>query len=291
LSNGKLIEALASEATLSLQPGEHETLATVAEYFQSNRGDRQQVLNKFGDILKMQGKGLRAPPSIHEAILDMPPPWLLINTNYDLLLEQRLKDEGIPFVLVSHILRSKSGNKDGWLLKIKCQDKEKTGEAYDDANKLVLDPYDYDPDKKAEAEAAERRVIYKMLGSPLFQDCLDDEEWIDTVVLTETDDATFLGMLEKEASKMPDSFAKALKENKNRHILFFGYTLDYWHYRLIVNVFNKNGIFNSPRRRPYAVRSGMPVMEKAFWDRLQAVIFALDLESAAKTLRSAQNTT
>ena len=80
-------------------------LPTVAEEFQRLLdGNRRSFLRNFAKIISRQEKEA-APPAIHDMLARLDPPWLVVSTTYDLLLERRLENENLPFVVVTHVLR------------------------------------------------------------------------------------------------------------------------------------------------------------------------------------------
>ena len=180
---------------------------------------------------------------------------LVVVATYDQLLEQRLRVAGRKFVVVAHILR--------------CAKREKNDEAdgtivvfRDGAEpKICLaDNVDLAPDEL---------VIYRPLGSPLLHDLFDPLLGIDTVVITETDHATFLGMLENQKTGIPTCLSRPMQM---RRLFFLGYSLDAWHYRLIMRLIQMVG----STRQPIAVRTPSCRMEELAWTRLQTDVVSMD---------------
>ena len=91
--------------------------------------------------------------------------------------------------------------------------------------------------------------IQEPLGSPFLHQRLDPDLEIDTVVVTESDHAMFLQRLESPETGVPSPIARRFVRDP---LLFLGYTLDVWQYRLmlIFQVANRD----SSRIKTLAVR-------------------------------------
>jgi hypothetical protein len=128
-------------------------------------------------------------------------------------------------------------------------------------------------------------VIYRPLGSPLVHDRLNPDDEIDTVVITETDHLTFLGRRENQHMQVPTAFSKPLR----RPLLFLGYGLDVWQYRLVMHVFQAIG-GRSQSAHAMAVRRPSSPMEILSWQRLGADVVQLDSnEFARRVMASASS--
>jgi hypothetical protein len=271
LSPFKLSQALTENTGLKAE--EQYALATAAEYLEHLYGNREHFLLQFRDILEEQSDQC-GRMAIHDLILDMEPPWLVVSATYDRILESRLEDEGRPYVLVAHILRSSNDENTGKILVVR------PGEP-PSANICLADQVQLEK---------EDCIIYKVLGAPFLHDFADFIEPgldLDTVVVTETDHITFMSRLENQYTQVPTAFSLPLRR---RSLLFLGYTLDVWHYRLVGRVFGKSGFVKSANR-PYAVRQPTSPMEELFWSRLDPIIIPVDSEAFAQTLRNAGSAT
>ena len=148
-------------------------------------------------------------------------------------------------MLVCHVVRSRNKEQDGKILVFRGQKPE-----FCVADKIETKGYDY--------------VIYKPLGSPLLHGLVDPDLEIDTVVMTETDHLILLGRLEHELTQIPTAFSRLLQR---RSLLFAGYSLDVWQYRLVMQVFE---LLRAQGGRPtsMAVREPTTTMEELAWTRL-----------------------
>ena len=104
------------------------------------------------------------------------------------------------------------------------------------------------------------------------------DQQIDTVVLTETDHLTFLGALENQHSKIPDVFNSCFLSRK---LLFLGYSLDVWQYRLVMSLIQKMDV-----SKIYAVRQPKSAMENLCWECLNARLIKADPESFILSFRA-----
>ena len=180
-------------------------------------------------------------------LLDMPTlPPLVVVTTYDQLFEDALVGQGSRrHVVVTHIVRSADGEHDGKILVLRR------------GQEPIITP----ADKVDVARKGACRL--PPLGSPLLHAQLNPSWEIDTVVITETDHLTFLGRLENEHMTVPTRFNNWLRR---KPLLFLGYGLDLWNYRLFMHVFRVIGE-RKPDAPILAVRKPTSDMEVASWER------------------------
>jgi hypothetical protein len=114
-------------------------------------------------------------------------------------------------------------------------------------------------------------IVYRPFGAPFLHELVDPALELDTVVVTESDHVTFLSRLENQSTRIPTRLSVPLGR---RPLLFLGYALDVWQYRLMMQVFQPAG----PRTGsvPRAVRVVGGVMEEIAWKRLSADVIRLD---------------
>ena len=207
---------------------------------------------------------LSAPPPIYSLLLSAKPPPLIVSSTCDLVLERYLEEKGKDYILVCHIVRSRDHENDGKILVFRGRDHE-----FCVADKIPLQGADF--------------IIYKPLGSPMLHDLLDPDLEIDTVVITESDHLLLLGRLEHELTQIPTAFCRLLQR---RPLLFAGYGLDVWHYRLVMQVFQLVQAQGS-RPTPMVVRQPASPMEEMAWRRLGADVLRVPPnEFAARVLES-----
>jgi hypothetical protein len=239
--------------------GDAISLATASEYVERYLNSRSRFLDVFRAILERQGARAATPPIF--TLLGSPrPPALVVSATYDRMLEDTLAR--YQPVVVSHVLRSYEGRHDG---------------------RILVQRPDMPPEMCL-ADKVDLRgagcVIYKPLGSPLPVRDLDPDLEIDTVVITETDHLTFLGRLENQHTQVPPVFTRALQR---RPLLFLGYDLDVWHYRLVMQVFQS--VSRRGKAGPIlAVRRSASPMEELAWTRLGASVIAMDTSTFVQRL-------
>ncbi len=246
------IPALAKSLGVNIGDSE-ECLATAAEYRERYLGTREDFLKELHRILEERMLQTTSPPPVFDMLLNAKAPPLIISATCDLILERYLEQKGKKYMLVCHVVRSFDNEYDGKILVFRGKDSHE----FCVADKITLQDADY--------------VIYKPLGSPLLHDLLDPNLGIDTVVMTESDHLLLLGRLEHELTQIPTAMVRLLQR---RPLLFMGYGLDVWHYRLVMQVFQLVQARGS-RPRPIAVRQPTSPMEALAWSRLDADLVPL----------------
>lgn len=259
------LSALALAKALGTDAGCDEgCLATAAEYRERYLGSRLDFLEEMHGILEKRMAELSAPPPMYSLLLSAKPPPLIVSSTCDLVLERYLEEKGKDYILVCHIVRSRDHENDGKILVFRGKNHE-----FCVADKIPLQGADY--------------IIYKPLGSPMLHDRLDPDLEIDTVVITESDHLLLLGRLEHELTQIPTAFCRLLQR---RPLLFAGYGLDVWHYRLVMQVFQLVQAQGS-RPTPMVVRQPASPMEEMAWRRLGADVLRVPPnEFAARVLEN-----
>jgi hypothetical protein len=275
LSSLRLIEAIGIKSTLNLR-GETCLPTAAEEYQRLLDGNRARFLRNFAKIVYRQQREA-TQPAIYDMLARLDPPWLVLSTTHDLLLEHRLEDNNLPFVLVTHVLRDLL--QDGTApvngkICIMRRGPQPTAEIVD-ADKL--------PD------LSQDRVIYKLLGSPCFGMWRDlspnfDPQSLDSVVVTEDDHVTFVGLLRHERTRVPTVFTLPLKR---KSLVFFDLPLDSWNHRLIAAVFKERLDDLGVKQVPYAVRKSKSNIEDMFWGSMNARMIDMDSELFVRQLQAA----
>jgi hypothetical protein len=259
LGRSALIKALGGAAD-----AEPICLATAAEYRERSKGARAAFLTEFERIIVKASEASKPPPA-YEILVSLirtghQPP-LIVSATYDRMLEGLLEgaDPPIPFTVVTHAMDATDGSLAGRL--------------------VVLRPGQgpqFCPADQTDLQGA-GLIIYKPLGSPILNTALGaylgpDQE-VDTVMITESDHLTYLQRLENPATGLPASLLRT--HFRRFRLLFLGYTLDAWQYRLLMRVLE---ILKVRTGRPDAALAGPPMavrrpatnMEELAWRRLGA---------------------
>ena len=239
-------------------------LATAAEYRERYLGSRRRFLDHFRNVLDAQNKETQNLP-VYDLISNLKAPRIIIAATFANVLENILISQEKDFVIVSHILRSYDGEYDGRIL---------IQRPHSSPLICLADKLDIRDDEL---------IIYRPHGSPYLHDELDPDLEIDTVVITESDHLKFLGRLENQHTKIPTKFSRLLRR---RPMLFIGYTLDVWHYRLVMRVFQSVGT-RGPRAVTLAVRKPASKMEEIAWKRLGTDLIPLDPNEFANRVSEA----
>ena len=259
LSNPALIHELGKELTNDELP----CLATAAEYRERYLKRRDELLRRLTRIIHDQST-LAKTPKVYEMITETPSPPLIVSATYDQLLEQHLERAGKSIVVVTHIVHSYDGEHDGKILLFRNRRRPEI---------CLADRLDL-------SDAG--IVIYNPLGSPLLNERLDPDLGIDTVVITECDHLTFLGRLQNQHTQIPARFNRLFQRCA---LLFIGYGLDVWHYRLVMQVFQAVG-GRCKDSLTLAVRNPVSPMESLTWQRLGADLITSDPNAFAQRVQS-----
>ena len=257
---------------------ERLSLATAAEYRERFEAPREKFLKRFRKILEQQSREAAGAPVL-DLLVGIDQLKLIISTTYDRLLEDRLDQAGRKYAVVSHVLRLEEGTERS------NPDKVKDGKSAEPAaGKLVIlrsgagsVPEFYKADELHVEQ--DEYIIYKPLGSPFLNDALDPELGVDTVVVTETDHACFLQRLQSPESGVPSPIKARLKRYP---LLFLGYTMDVWQYRLTMLMFQVASR-NNTRAPTLAVRVPDDPMEVVAWNSINAQIIPMDLSEFARS--------
>ncbi|MGI9507971.1 MAG: DUF4062 domain-containing protein [Geminicoccaceae bacterium] len=237
-----------AKALANVEGDEMRMLASAAEYRESKERSRDNFIGVLREEIERQQLMVDVPAAYH-LLTGLENTSLIVSTALDQVLEEQLSAAGRSHVVVSHILYSNEGEHDGHVL-------VKRG---DHAEICTADELDI---------SDETCVVYKVLGSP-FHHLLDDDIEPDTVVITERDHLRFLSYLAIKSKSVPRSLMKLLKK---RPLLFLGYNLNYWQYRLVLELCRAVG----DNSRPITVRKPSSLIEAEAWRRLSADIVQSD---------------
>ena len=245
--SGPLSRESLARALGDLQDEEQRSLATAAEWREQRLPMREAFLDWFKRLIQEQSAHA-TDSRMHEILAQMTNVEFIVSATCDLTLENCLREHGRPPAIVTHIIRSLDGEHDGKI--------------------LVLPSDESAPPRICLADQVDIRewdlVVYKPLGSPMLHERLDPDLEIDTVVVTETDHVELLHRLENQHTAVPTAFSRKLRRYP---LLFVGYELDRWHYRLVIHAFQAA---RGKRVRSLAVRCPASSIERVTWDRLEA---------------------
>jgi len=118
-------------------------------------------------------------------------------------------------------------------------------------------------------------VIYKMHGT--FGAGLSYDH--DTLILTENDYINRLAI--SYTQKIPPS--AIIRKMKQSHLLFLGYSLTDWNFRVVLHTLREAGI----GMRSWAVQHPVSVIEKKFWEKRDVDIYDVDLADFVNRLGTA----
>ena len=168
-------------------------LATAAEYQERCLRSREEFLNHLREIIEDQEKQLTAP-GVHDLLIGVDPPPLIVIATVDLVLEKRLAATGKPLLILCHVIRSWEAEHDGKVIIFKGLNDEKP-------DLLPADEIDL-------SDFKDTYLIYKPLGSPFLNSWPDPDMAIDTVAITESDHLTIFGQLKNQSTGVPTAFSQ-----------------------------------------------------------------------------------
>jgi hypothetical protein len=209
-----------------------------------------------------------APSTIHSYLAAIDKPLLIVTTNYDDLTEKAFALANRPYYLVSHLT-----------------DREDWAEAvlwwkYDPTRQGVAQPEVFNPEpvhpnllsRFVDLEAA--TVIYKMHGTV----DIGRNEW-SSYVITEDDYVDFLSRM-TDKTAIPAMFIEYFN---NRHILFLGYGLRDWNFRVVLRDLLRH---RRSRRVSWAIQHNPSQLEKELWGKRGVDIYDMDIKEFESKLRS-----
>lgn len=239
------------------------SLATAAEYLERKTLSREEFLNRLKEIIEAQEKQLTAP-SVHDLLAQSDPPPLIVSATVDLVLEKRLAATGKPVLILCHILRSWEAEHDGKILVLKGPNDQKPD--IQPADEIDLSDF------------KGNYIIYKPLGSPFLNGRPDPDMAIDTVAITESDHLNIFGQLKNQSTGVPTALSRFFQRFP---IIFLGYPMDMWHFRLVGQVFRSIGL-NLKDSVSLALRIPASDMENMAWNRLGVELLPMDANDFAR---------
>lgn len=264
LSAFSIMNALAAAAGIKMDG--QQSCATAAEFLFRMLDNRSVFLSKLKEILQTQQEEAQVK-SVHRSVAEIDALKFVVSATYDTKLEDYLIEKGQPFTIVSHIVYSPDNEFDGSILVLRVEGKKVTAE------KMHADEFLMNKDEL---------TIYKILGSPFLEDFCEDCNGLDTVIITESDHTKFLAYLQNQATKVPEAFIPSFGMSA---LLFLGYNLDTWHYRLVAQIFSRDG-YAQATKDAYAIRQPTSPIEELFWEHLGTKLIRSDVETIANAFLS-----
>lgn len=263
-SGADLAQFLADEANLPKSddprdPRFHDRfdLAKVSSYYAGRLG-RPALGDKLCEVLR---NAQYRPGPLHEFLVRIPTPQVIVSTNYDTLLEQAFRAAGRPYDLVVY-LRDQPDVTESVLWWRHGEREPVTVHAGD----LVID-------------LASTSVIYKMHGSVEPRPAEDD-----SFVITEDDYVDYLAQIE---TVLPPVLRAHFQECS---FLFLGYGLRDWNLRVILK--NLSASFEVRTGRgsraaalpSWAIQRAPSPIEQVLWSKRGVDIFDVDLDEFVRNL-------
>lgn len=257
-SAAELTNALADEASFPSADPHDRDLAKVASYYADVSG-RPKLREYLRELLT----GPHTPGPLHALLASFPTPLLIVQTNYDMLLEQAFLEAEKPFDLVVY----SADRKEFANAVLLWRHGEERPEAVDPKY------LDIDPTKTS--------VLFKMHGTV----GRERADW-DSFVITEDDYIEFLSRMTTNTAVPPiffDHFA-------TRSFLFLGYGLRDWNLRVVLKNLQKHFTLRSDPDsevpRSWAIQLQPSEVERALWAHRNVEIYNVDLDTFVEKLRA-----
>jgi len=239
-----------------------EPLTSIASYYEKLRG-RQRVWELLRDVISKKRTPtpthrLLAKAARHHLTLPRANDYLIITTNYDVLMETALDELKVPYI----VLTTKRGDPK---VLIRCsetvEDREGLKERY--SNKVY--PSDFTLSKSQSLV-----VIHKIHG------CLaEDLEFKDEgLVISDNDYVDYVSQMSK-AGLIPVHVSDLMRE---KPLWFLGYSLSDWNVRSIYETVKKKSNPDGKDIRDYSVMYSVGDFEKLFFDKnnIQIILASLN---------------
>ncbi|MEW8681556.1 MAG: SIR2 family protein [Candidatus Thiodiazotropha endolucinida] len=243
--------------TLPSGPPDTPSLSQVAMYYEQ-LVQRNNLLTTIHDEFK-KSKTARSLPYAHSLIAKVAKmtgkKQIVLTTNYDHYMERAFKLNGIPYISVSHITNPNHA----------CHTQLSI---FDETNNNYLMPSS-EFDMK---NCFNKSVIYKIHGNLPEPASMDQDQ----VVLSEIDYYNFSAV---HMRQMPRSIISKIK---SQDVLYLGYSLIDWNFRLFLYAAmsneDKNLLSNSSGTANWAVSKNFDWFEDIFWEKFHVKTFGEDLE-------------
>jgi len=249
-----------------------DPLTKITQYLEETPADRTFLLRGIHSIFYE-----RLPDhyrcSVTDFLSSLPPdllPKLIVTTNYDVVLERTFEGR-IPYLAVSQMMRNTK-----YAGRLLCYDSlaaplEKCILTRPQVEEALLD---------LDRERPGCVLIYKMHGTSHLNFAT---QLLDSIVLTESDYIEFLE--EDRLNKIP---TRILKQLRRANLLFLGYSLEDWNFRVLLQRLHKiQQKEQEGTRRHWAFRKmDQPdEVEVKFWEKRGVNLYSLPLEDFFAKLR------
>jgi hypothetical protein len=224
-------------------------LATAAEMRENKELSRVNFIAALSTVLAEQASKASVPDVVR-LLAELPDCRLIVSTCLDDVLECQLQAAGRRLTTITHIMNSFDGEHDGKVLVLR------EGQ-----------PVEVRASRDVDISHSEL-TLYKLLGTPS-QEALQSEGQIDTTVITESDHLLLVRRLANPNTSIPPAIVRVLRQ---KPLLFLGYDLDLWQYRLVLQLFQAIG----RPAGPIAARQPTSSVESNAWRRLQINLLGMN---------------
>jgi hypothetical protein len=251
-----------------------ENLMVVSSWYEHGGSDRPHLHRVLRSHLADERNPL--PPNMLHKLLArvaQKTPMAIITTNYDDLIEEALKDEvEFDLFVVAIDRRATSRGRRGAIL-FRPAGHHKLEPVTAQQELLGLEPNPGEVRLK-------RTVLFKIHGHIARTQSEDD-----TFVITEEDYVSFLGRMGPGNSLIPADLVILMK---SRTLLFLGYSLRDWNFRVLLERLNT---IRPQVIRSYAIAYGIGSAESKLWDKRNVHVWDADLNDFVPKLDAAYGPT
>jgi hypothetical protein len=256
-----------------------DPLTKIAQFLEEIPADRDFLLAKIQSVF-YERLALDYVSSLTEFLQTLSPaymPRLIITTNYDVLVEKTLESRNVPYFAISHVMRN--SRYAGRFLTYRS-----LGQCWSECilTRTQLEEYLV----VMAAEEPDTTLVYKMHGTARLRGVIkpdDGEEFVDSIVLTESDYIEFLE--DDRLNRVPSRILDLMRRS---NLLFLGYSLEDWNFRVLLQRLQRiQTRQKQSKKRHWACRltAHADEVENRFW-RLRGVeLYPISLDVFLERLR------
>ena len=252
-----------------------DPLSKVAEFVAGASADRRRLIDIIHTVFYSD-----LPQDYHCSLTDFLAaapekaiPRLFISTNYDCLVERALEHRSIPFLAISQVSRRQRLS--GRFLCYTSLNQNEPELLTRDQLKTRLGACPLLGALETATNDSPRVIVYKMHGTTFLNEAASEG----SIVVTESDYVTFLA--DNTLQSMPAIILDALVRGR---ILFLGYSLSDWNFRVLLQRVRR--LQEGSSMANWAVLRHTDEIEKEFWLRRGVRLYEMALEEFLMELQS-----
>jgi hypothetical protein len=257
-----------------------DSLTKISQFVEEIPADRDFLLTKIQSIFWGNPR-LDYQSCVTEFLRLLPAqylPQLIITTNYDVLVEKALEARNLPYLAISHVMRN--SRYAGRFITYHSLD-----QSWPEC--IVTRTQLEETLVSLAAEVPATTLVYKMHGTARLKGQIkadEGEEFIDSIVLTESDYVEFLE--DDRLNKVP---SRVLDLMRRSNLLFLGYSLEDWNFRVLLQRLQRiQTRQKQARKRHWACRliEHPDEVEQRFWNHRGVELYGISLDIFLEKLRT-----